>query len=520
MSDIHHRTELSTSAEEKGAARPSLLVYCEDLFTPPIDRGGDLSLVVPDSLRDALSQISAPGATLSDDLKREKRLQRFKLQGAVNTLLNIRKDRRGDAYPDRAALCYRCKTPGLQPRIIRNAEKHTAYYRNMLHCDSVWGCPVCAARITEGRRIELAEALEAARSKGWSCALITLTIQHEAGQTTAEVYQMLSAAYRKFRQGKAWASFYTRYDIAGTVVSTEPTFGDNGPHPHKHMLIFSRSAVLPLEAVTRWVKDRWSSVVAANGGYASEEHGANVIGGKDTAVGTYIAKMGLEDTTPTVQTGRSWTLAHEVAKGPAKEARQGGRTPNQLLADYLAGDTAAGELWLDYYEAFKGQTQFKWSQGLREELGLSEAAEDSDIAEADEGPALDYLILTDELISALNRHDRSKNARGVILELCGAGDWEHVCSFVESLGLPRPYHPDELAEDVIADLLFDDLDGGPAPRRAATPARRSSTKLYDHYFVDFDAPVIEAKHLGVINEDTARRLAASRWNTFMIERDK
>ena len=43
-----------------------------------------------------------------------------------------------------------------------------------------------------------------------------------------------------------------------------------------------------------------------------------------------------------------WSLVHEVTKAVTKRGKGAGRTPMELLADYIVGDDEAGEAWREY----------------------------------------------------------------------------------------------------------------------------------------------------------------------------
>ena len=91
---------------------------------------------------------------------------RFALQSAAVELMP----------EERVSKCLRYMQPTAKTVEIRKREKkHTAFFKGLIVCASVWMCPVCAARISEKRRKELTYAVN-----NWNgfTALITYTASH------------------------------------------------------------------------------------------------------------------------------------------------------------------------------------------------------------------------------------------------------------------------------------------------------------------------------------------------------
>src|SRR4029453_11005378 len=65
------------------------------------------------------------------------RWERFALQAAA----------RGVLPGSRAANRARLRAKGREVQVIRSREHKTASYKGLQTCGSVWGCPVCAAKI-------------------------------------------------------------------------------------------------------------------------------------------------------------------------------------------------------------------------------------------------------------------------------------------------------------------------------------------------------------------------------------
>lgn len=290
--------------------------------------------------------------------------------------------------------------------------------------------------------MELATAQENATARGWQIFMLTFTVQHESAQALTELIGLLKDAYTDFRNGKQWDKLKARLKIEGTVQGKEITHGANGWHPHLHVLFFSSMPALPVDEAADFLKKRWQRMVIKHGGYCTYENGLKVSVSTDSALALYPDKDDLSeivtDDTPSFTGKKSWTIASELAKSSAKLGKDGGRTPLQLVIAAMTGDTQAGTLWWEYFDAMKGQRQLWWSQGLKEKLGITDDLTDEDIAHAALDDELEFMLLSDEILAAINKHERGQNARGVLLEIASAGKVDQVWHFLTGLGVQRP----------------------------------------------------------------------------------
>lgn len=355
---------------------------------------------------------------------------RFALQSAARQLL----PREG------VATCMR----GVRPReghydvsVLYAPVGQIGHFGGLQICRSVWMCPVCAAKISEKRRDELAGALrlwtDTYQNEARRLLLVTFTLQHERADNLSDVLGALKVARRRLVSGRESRVFNETYGCIGTIRSLEITYGANGWHPHLHVLMFFDREV-PILPFTAAIKARWSECVAAAGGYASWLHGCDVrFSDKDIA--EYIAKWGKEP---------KWTVSHEMTKGVAKAGRTGGSTPMQLLADYWSGDRVAGRLWLQYAVNLKGERQLWWSHGLRDRLGLGEEKTDEELAEEQE----EIAIVLASLSYGTWRVVLANDARGELLEAAGTGDAGKVKALLLKLGILGSLERDEFEGEV------------------------------------------------------------------------
>jgi hypothetical protein len=302
---------------------------------------------------------------------------------------------------------------------------------NLRTCDSVWACPICSAKITERRAVELEAITTAWQSETGFVAMLTFTVSHTRADRAEDLVLALRRALSRFKSGRAFQDIKARFNWFGSVTGLETTHTQaNGWHIHFHMLGFFH----PLADVT-WrefepaVKARWLSSLMREGLGADWEHGVTVTL-EHERIAEYIAKFGR------LPADTRWTAAREIAKSPTKKASEGGRTPFELLRDYGDGDRQAGRLFIEYAASFKGKHQLDYSddikQWARENVGLEVQTDAEIVAEQPEGE-------TD--FAWLNGADWYKllklptDVRGELLVMAGKGDFEGFQAFLSNLGV-------------------------------------------------------------------------------------
>ncbi len=344
-------------------------------------------------------------------------IRRFAMQSVARELL----PREG------VAKCMRATFPredgSMSVDVLFAPVKQSAHLGGVQCCKSVWLCPVCAAKISEKRREDLAGALarwlESPAGEPRRLLLVTFTLSHNAGDDLSTVFGALKKARRLLVSGKAAQAFKDQFGVIGMVRSLELTHGANGWHPHLHVLYFFDCEV-PIISFENAIKARWSQCVRSAGSYASWAHGCDVRF-SDADISEYVAKWGKES---------DWTPAHELTKGVAKLGRRGGRTAMQLLSDYLDGDRDAGRLWLQYAVNLKGERQLFWSKGLRQLLGLETEKTDEELADEQE----EIAVILASLTMGAWRIIIANDARGELLEIAATGEPAKVEAFICSLG--------------------------------------------------------------------------------------
>jgi hypothetical protein len=333
-------------------------------------------------------------------------------------------------------------------RVFRRNDNGSTYYRGLMICANLWACSVCSAKISERRREELEKAISLVLDNGGGVYHMLLTIPHNLkckaeDRTAKNLLGSLLKAYDRLCAGKYRLSVLVP-GYMGSVRSLEVTHGENGWHPHLHVLVFTDAVLddkaLDLAHFKVWGKwearvhglmgsspsrKAFSFAPAVRGSFQAGEleHVCPVTG--------YVTKFGADhQLQKIVEDRRRWGAADELTKGHLKTAGRGGRSPWQLLADYQGGDLQAGMLWREFVEAFKGRAQLCWSRGLRAELGLDDEQSDEQLAAAVRADDPLAARISDEDWDFIWKH----NLRGQVLEELRLGDWSDVRRLLESLG--------------------------------------------------------------------------------------
>lgn len=237
--------------------------------------------------------------------------------------------------------------------VMFNKARKKANYSNIMRCANSWGCPVCAAIISEHRKCEVKDAMDWWKAQGGSVLLLTLTVPHYSHTDIKQLKKDLKKAYSKFFKGvRASKDMFAKWQIEHYISCFEITHGENGFHPHYHILLFVPYAVgigshIGMEQDMYAV---WKDCCTKSGlDEPSQKHGLHLQAGDDAS--NYVAKWGLE---------------HEMTKGHVKKGKKESRTPFDILRSYeQSGDEKEANLFRLYYFAFKGTRQLNWSKALK-----------------------------------------------------------------------------------------------------------------------------------------------------------
>jgi hypothetical protein len=316
----------------------------------------------------------------------QNRLSDYLLQDQASKLLQ---------HKFRVKYCLKRKINKSELRnVCWNQTTKKAHFGNVIRCGSVWVCPVCAKKITEKRRLELAiinerwkngitlfSPVDQAKTfvgpprfnqqhvKGYTY-LITLTNPHYAQDRLSTLREKQKEAMKKFfsdRKGR-----YIFDHMLGKrfhITNYEVTYGQNGWHPHHHILVFSDKylSIHEFSALHEVMADHWRASLAAVG----------IRKVKDSE--KFIA-CDFQDGTYADQYVGKWGIEHEMTKGHVKKGRET-FTPFDLLRlseqdNPIFGHKLPSKLFQEFAIAFKGARQLMFSRGLKHAFAIKDLTDD------------------------------------------------------------------------------------------------------------------------------------------------
>lgn len=309
-------------------------------------------------------------------------------------------------------------------KVMYNESRKKTHWGNVVRCGSIWNCPVCAKKITEQRRAELALGNKRWKEgvarfffdfksvgkkfvgplkptlqffKGYTY-LLTLTNSHYKNQRLSELKEGQKIAMDSFFSDRRGRKIFERLGKQFHITNYEVTYGKNGWHPHHHILIFSdkKLSIKEFSEINTELKNWWiDCCVRAELPAPSFKHGADLRDG--TYADQYIGKWGIE---------------HEMTKGHVKKGKEGGLTPFDLLQLSIDDNDVFGKkpskLFQEFAIVFKGSSQLAWSRGLKDLLGVAEKS-DEEIADSTNQESIELRevdqIVFDLLVKYQKRHE-------------------------------------------------------------------------------------------------------------------
>lgn len=281
-----------------------------------------------------------------------------------------------------------------------NRKTNKSSWANVQRCD-LWACPYCSPHkaAEELRRLDIGTT--EAQRQGFYVLLITLTMRHKRGDKLAELIDKLYTAKNAVFKSRFYIEqVRQRYELLGHNRYTEVMFGENGWHPHLHLLFFAgyEFGADDAAALQAELKPRWLAALAKVGASATDM--ANIaldVRPGDSKVADYLAKTGK------LPSRREWDTNTEAAYAPAKRSRGDGFTALELLA-LASGDpearaerfaqmmgieagavaSLAGALWKEYYFATQSRQMVAWGNNLLRRFKVDEQLEALKVAEDSE----------------------------------------------------------------------------------------------------------------------------------------
>lgn len=210
-----------------------------------------------------------------------------------------------------------CKTIGKGAILSIDTRHGNARSAGVETCGSVWSCPVCRDKIMSERSNELTEIGENWKKEGGKIMLLTLTFPHKLKDDLEDLLGSsdkktgLKGAVKRFRQSHYWKKMKEDIGYEADCRALENGHGENGYHPHIHMLIYHRKGVRKqtLKSIKDGLYENWRDACINSGlEKPSYEHGIDIRKSNTT---DYIAKWGMvqELTSPQMKKGKKQSLS-------------------------------------------------------------------------------------------------------------------------------------------------------------------------------------------------------------------
>lgn len=215
------------------------------------------------------------------------------------------------------ALCveHRDEEPSIDVQSVDGAPR--ASWRGLMTCGHIWTCPVCSQNLRARRAERISAAVRGMKGR-WQ--MLTVTLRHRQGMALKDLVAGLMKAWRRTRQGgriqRVWGELVT-----GSARAIEVTWGDNGWHPHIHVLLRTED----------WTDDdkdallvRWRTAIRRELGVHCEPNDEHALtwsppfDAEDVGKrALYLAKLGLE----VAGLGKSsshWDIARRATEGDSR----------------------------------------------------------------------------------------------------------------------------------------------------------------------------------------------------------
>lgn len=296
---------------------------------------------------------------------------------------------------DCGVLCVEHTNEHPSIRVERKEGGPRASWRGILTCGHIWTCPVCSQNLRAERTERIVRAVQ---HLGGRWQMLTVTVRHRQGLGLKELRDGVAKAWRRTRQGGKIQRVWSQR-VSATVRAQEVTYGDNGWHPHVHVLLRTSEWT---EDERDALQDRWErAVVRELGSHARPDDLHGLVwsepfdASRENAGGRakYLAKLGLE------------------VAGVAKEGRASSRTPWDIARAAAAGkDPRALWLWREFYASTKGRRAIELDDRAAAAAKRAEELEHINVPEP-EGDALPLRIeVQRDDVRALRRLERGIGA--------------------------------------------------------------------------------------------------------------
>ncbi len=272
-------------------------------------------------------------------------------------------------------------------RLLKSKAFGTISVSNMQTDGSVWHCAVCAAKITERRRVEMNRGTNNFKLRGGFTSFGTRTAPHTRFHSLASVRNKFRLADKYMKETRQYKNLRVRFNIHGDIKAFELTVTWlNGWHLHVHEIFFHNAGAFEGEALqsnpayVAFLKEFEEAyyeiwrVAAVKAGFEepSRKHGLQIQNGDFAA--DYVAKWGCEPES-------KWDASAELTKGHIKTSRKGVNMWDLIRLYRDTGDERLIPIIQEYAHTMHGQRQLIWSPGLKDSLGINDLTDEEIAAE-------------------------------------------------------------------------------------------------------------------------------------------
>lgn len=250
-----------------------------------------------------------------------------------------------------------CKTIGKGTILSIDTRHGNARSASIETCGSAWACPTCRDKIMSERSTELTLIGEEWKRRGGRMLLLTLTFPHLFKDNLSEMLGSsdertgLKGAVKRFRQSYYWREMKEKIGYEADCRSLEITYGENGFHPHIHMLIYHKKGVdnRSLDNIKDRLYQNWRDA-CIDAGLKSPNY-ANGLDIRNAKTTDYIAK---------------WGMVQELSSGHRKKAKKQSLTIPEMEFKLLELplQNPKSELYQRllymYYRVLKGSKVLTW----------------------------------------------------------------------------------------------------------------------------------------------------------------
>ncbi len=241
----------------------------------------------------------------------------------------------------------------------------TAYFSGVQLCGSVWGCPVCAAKIRYRRGLEISAAMLGCLKAGGGLEFLTLTIPHNRSDSMVETFDAVAKGFSHLLKGRRWVRVRAKFGVHGTIRTLEGTHGGNGWHNHLHGIFFTDKPLTDEQrtALNLHLFTLWADFIEKRGFRRPLLERCRLEPVRSAEkVAEYVAKA----------------VAFELTRQDLKPAGGSSRTSWQILADWAEyGADRDRLLFLDWVMGTKGRQAITWSKGLKARYGVGEVPDEA-----------------------------------------------------------------------------------------------------------------------------------------------